>query len=99
MLQQGKTKDAVEYLQDLMGTVENLSKKYVTGDALLDSIVGLKVQTMKQNGIHSKADAASHGIGTYNMKYTVESYGAMIKAECTEEIFRLEIMLDKSSPE
>lgn len=178
MLRQGKTNEAAEYLQDLMGIVENLSPKYVTGDALLDSILNVKKQTMEEHGIRfeldgvlagglpwkpmdicnvfanaldnaieasqkviperrniamtirstplfwfvtienpvfervdtsklfqknggytSKADASQHGIGTYNMKNTVESYGAMINAECTEESFRLEIMIGKSNPE
>ena len=53
----------------------------------------------KNGGYTSKADASQHGIGTYNMKNTVESYGAMINAECTEESFRLEIMIGKSNPE
>ena len=178
MLQQGKTNEAVEYLKDLMGTVDKLSPKYVTGDALLDSIISVKMQTIEEHGIRfeldgvlagglpwkpmdicnvfanaldnaieacqkviperrsiaitirsssqfwfvtiensvfkkvdtsklfqknggytSKTDSSQHGIGTYNMKCTVESYGAMIKAECTEESFKLEIMIDKSNPE
>lgn len=178
MLQQGKAEESLEYLTDLLNVTENLSAKYVTGDALLDSIVGVKTQIMerhsirfeldgvlagglpwkpmdicsvfanaldnaieacqkvtpekrsismkikstpqfwlvtienavaqavdvsklfrKNTGYTSKSNAARHGIGTYNMKYTVESYGAMIQAECTEEVFKLEIMLDKSSPE
>ena len=177
LLQQGKPDEASEYLKDLLHAVERLSKKYVTGDDLLDSIVGVKAQVMEQHGIHfdldgvlagglpwksmdicnvfanaldnameacqrvtpekrrismrirstpqfwfvtienpvekavdtsalfqrnggytSKSDAAQHGIGTYNMKCTVESYGAMLKADCTDELFRLEIMIDKSSP-
>lgn len=178
MLQQGKTAEASNYLMDLLDTVENLSKKYVTGDELLDSIVGVKSQIMEQHGIRfeldgvlagglpwkpmdicnvfanaldnaieacqkvpperrrismrikstpqfwfvtidnsiaevvdttklfqknggytSKSNSAQHGIGTYNMKHTVESYGAMLKAECTGEIFILEIMIDNSSPD
>ena len=53
----------------------------------------------KNGGYTSKSDSAPHGIGTYNMKYTVESYGAMLKAECTEETFTIEIAIDKNSPE
>lgn len=178
MLQQGKSDNASEYLKDLLEIVENTSRKYVTGDDLLDSIVGVKAQIMEQYGIRfeldgvlaggltwkpmdicnvfanaldnaieacqkvdpekrqisliikstpqfwfvtianpvaeavdtsklfqrnggytSKSDSAKHGIGTYNMKNTVEAYGAMLKADCTNEIFKLEIMIDKSSPE
>lgn len=51
----------------------------------------------KNGGYTSKSNADAHGIGTYNMKYTVESYGDMLKAECTDETFTLEIMIDKSS--
>ncbi len=177
MLQQGKSEEASAYLQDLLQSVESLSRKYVTGDTLLDSIVAVKAQIMKQHNIQfaldgvlaggiawkpvdicnvfanaldnaieacqklppekrsismnirstpqfwfvtiensvleavdteklfqmnggytSKANAAQHGIGTYSMKHTVESYGDMIKAECTDEVFTLEIMIDKSSP-
>ena len=53
---------------------------------------------LKNGGYTSKANADKHGIGTYNMKYTVESYGAMLKAECNDETFKLEILIDKSSP-
>lgn len=176
MLQQGKTDEASEYLKDLLAIVDHASRKYVTGDDLLDSIVGVKTQIMEQQGIRfeldgvlagglawkpmdicnvfanaldnaieacrkvapekryismiikstsqfwfitianpvtaaidtaklfqrnggytSKSDSAKHGIGTYNMKHTVEANGAMLKAECTDETFRLEIMIDKSS--
>ena len=51
----------------------------------------------KNGGYTSKSNADRHGIGTYNMKHTVESYGSMLKAECTDEVFKLEIMIDKSS--
>ena len=51
----------------------------------------------RNGGYTSKSDSAKHGIGTYNMKHTVEANGAMLKAECTDETFRLEIMIDKSS--
>ena len=176
MLHQGKTEELSGYLQNLMGAVEGMSKKYVTGDALLDSIVGVKAQTMEQHNIRfsldgvlagglpwkpmdicnvfanaldnaieacqkvpsekreismkikatpqfwfitienpvveavdtsklfqkkggytSKANAAEHGIGTYSMKYTVESYGAMLNATCGGETFVLEIVVDKRS--
>ena len=53
----------------------------------------------KKNGYTSKIDQVRHGIGTYNMKYTVESNSAMLKAESTDEIFKLEIVIDKSSSE
>ena len=49
----------------------------------------------KNGGYTSKKDAAAHGIGTYSMKQTVEAYGDMLTAECTQEVFRLEILIDK----
>lgn len=53
----------------------------------------------KNSGYTSKTDASQHGIGTYNMKYTVEAYGAMLRAECNDETFVLEIVIDKRSLE
>lgn len=176
MMQKGKTAEATDYLKNIVDVVEGLAPQYVTGDELLDGIVGVKVQIMEQQdisftldgvlagglswkpmdicnvfanaldnaieacelvpfekryiamkikstpqfwfitiensvakkvdiskifqkngGYTTKSDAAHHGIGTYNMKHTVESYGDMLKAECTDDTFRLEIMIDKSS--
>ena len=178
LLQQNKGEEASAYVAELLETVETASKRYVTGDLLLDSILAVKAQTMedwdisfeldgvlagglpwkpvdicsvfanamdnaieacqkvpaqqryisfsirstpqywfvtienpvdqavdtgrlfrKNGGYSSKATAAGHGIGTYNMKYTVESYGDMLKAECTDRTFTLEIMVDKKLPE
>lgn len=58
--------------------------------------VDTKKLFQKNGGYTSKADSSRHGIGTYSMKQTVESYGAIMKAECTDQIFTLEIMIDKS---
>ena len=176
LLQQGNTEEASLYLQDLLKTTENLSARFVSGDEMLDCILGVKAGTMderqipfqldgvlagglgwkpadicsvfanaldnaieacsklppekryitmqirstaqywfitvlnpvkeavdtgrlfrKKSGYTSKADQTKHGIGTYNMKHTAESYGAIVKAECTDQVFKLEIMIDKSS--
>lgn len=53
----------------------------------------------EKGGYTSKSNSLQHGIGTYNMKRTVESYGGIVKAECKEQQFVLEIMIDKSSSE
>ena len=177
MLQSGKTEEAQAYLQDLVNTSETLRKKYVSGDEMLDCIIGVKTGDMEEQGIRfqldgvlagglqwkpvdicnvfanaldnaieacqklapekrkitmnikatpqfwfvtienpvtetidttklfqknggytSKPNAVHHGIGTYNMKSTVESYGDILKAECNGETFVLEIMIVKSSP-
>lgn len=50
----------------------------------------------KNGGYTSKSDSSRHGIGTYSMKHTIESYGDMLKAECTDETFTLEIMIDRT---
>lgn len=58
------------------------------------------VQTEKlfqQIGGYTTKNESNHGIGTYNMKRTVESYGGMIHARCADNMFTLEIMIDKSS--
>ena len=49
----------------------------------------------KEGGYTSKEKAENHGIGTYKMKYTVESYGGVLNAECTQQQFTLEIMMNK----
>lgn len=178
MMQEGRIEEATLYLKDLVKAVDRPSKKYITGDALLDGIVAAKVQQMEQHGISfrldgvlagglpwkpmdicnvfanaldnaieacqsnrkdnqtismqikstpqfwfvtienpvnkkintaklfqknsgytSKVDKARHGIGTYNMKYTVDSYGDMLSAQCTDDTFTLEIMVDKKQTE
>ncbi len=53
----------------------------------------------EKGGYTSKSNSVQHGIGTYNMKRTVESYGGIVKAECKEKQFTLEFMIDKSSSE
>lgn len=175
MLQMGKTKAAQNYLEELLDTTDTLRNKYVTGDEMLDCIIGVKAGIMAEKGIRfqlegvlagglrwkvmdvcvvfanafdnameaceqlppeeriitltikstpqfwlmtiqnpvrenidinrlfrknggytSKADATQHGIGTYNMKHVVESYGGILKATCQNALFTLEIMIDKS---
>ncbi len=175
LLQHGNSEEATAYLQDLLETTESLSARFVSGDEMLDCILGVKAGVMdekkirfqldgvlagglgwkpadicgvfanaldnaieactklspeeryitmeirstaqywfitvlnpvkkavdtgrlfKKSGYTSKGDQTRHGIGTYNMKHTAESYGAIMKAECTDDTFKLEIMIDKSS--
>lgn len=52
---------------------------------------------LEKGGYTSKNNSGQHGMGTYNMKHTVESYGGMLKAECSDNQFVLEIMIDKSN--
>ena len=174
MLQSGKTEDTRKYLEELLETTDTLRNKYITGDEMLDCIIGVKAGTMAEKGIRfrlegvlagglrwkvmdvcvvfanaldnameaceqlppeervitmtikstpqfwlisfqnpvakdvdtsllfrknggytSKSNTAQHGIGTYNMKRVVESYGGMLKATCQGAVFTLEIMIDK----
>jgi len=53
----------------------------------------------EKGGYTSKSNSGQHGIGTYNIKRTVESYGGILKAECKDMQFILEIIIDKSSTE
>ena len=59
--------------------------------------VDTKKLFQKNGGYTSKSDSSRHGIGTYSMKQTVESYGAVLKADCTDSVFTLEIMIDKTT--
>lgn len=70
-------------------TIENPVEKKVDTSKLFQ----------KNSGYTSKQSGSIHGIGTYNMRHTLEAYGAMLKADCTDERFTLEIMVDKGSPE
>ena len=47
----------------------------------------------KQGGYTSKLDTSRHGIGTYSIKHTAEVYGGIVKAECKNNLFSLEIMI------
>jgi sensor histidine kinase regulating citrate/malate metabolism len=174
MLQEGKSAEAQEYLKDLLSISDGLRKKYITGDEMLDCVIGMKTEIMDEKGINftldgvvagglqwrvmdvcavfanafdnaieaceklpqedrfinltikaterfwfltlqnpvqekvntkrlfmknggytSKEDAKQHGIGTYNMKRVVESHGGMMKATCQDNVFALEIIIDK----
>lgn len=50
----------------------------------------------KGKGGYTSKSEGLHGIGTYNMKHTVESHGGMVRAECADGRFVLELMIDKS---
>lgn len=174
LLSQGKSREAEIYVKNLLEITETLRAKYVTGDEILDSILGVKSEMMTQKGTDFQLDGVLagglswksvdvcnvfanaldnameaceklpenaryitmqikatpqfwlvrienpvkekvnvgklfqkegsytskqqgfHGLGTYSMKHTVESYGGMVRAECTDRQFVLEIMIDKS---
>ena len=61
MLENDKTEEAKVYLKELIGNVSSLSPKYVTGDEVLDSIVLMKVATMKEKDIEYTSDGVIDG--------------------------------------
>lgn len=58
--------------------------------------VNVQLLFREKGGYTTKKNAKQHGIGTYNMKHTVEANGGMLRAECTDLHFVLEIMIDKT---
>ena len=61
------------------------------------SPVKVELLFQEKGGYTTKQNANQHGIGTYSMKHTVEANGGMLKAECRDLRFVLEIMIDKNS--
>ena len=61
MLKDGKTDDAKEHLDELLGAVKEMSPKYITGDEMLDCIVGMKASSMDEKGIDFEIDGVIDG--------------------------------------
>lgn len=53
--------DATEYLKSLLGEVRDMSPKYITGDEMLDCIVGMKASKMDEEGIGFSVDGVIDG--------------------------------------
>ena len=68
MLEDGKTEAAKEHINDLLGNVRSLSPEYVTGDEMLDIIVSMKADKMKENNVSFSCDGVIDG--GLNMKPT-----------------------------
>jgi len=49
----------------------------------------------EMGGYTTKKQSANHGLGTYNMKRTTEKYGGIIRAECENGLFALELIINK----
>ena len=49
----------------------------------------------KKDRFSSKSDPQNHGLGTYTMKHTVETYGGALQAEYADHKFLLDIMIPK----
>ena len=61
MLGEGKQDEAEEHLDELLGSVRGMSPKYVTGDEMLDCIVGMKAMSMEEKGISFEIDGTIEG--------------------------------------
>jgi hypothetical protein len=61
MLKEGKQDEAEGYLNELLGNIKGTSPKYVTGDEMLDCIVGMKAMTMDEKGISFEIDGVIDG--------------------------------------
>ena len=61
MYAEGKYDDASEHLSDLLGDIRAMSPKYITGDEMLDCIVGMKISKMEGEGISFTLDGVLDG--------------------------------------
>ena len=61
MLDEGRTEDANAHISGLLGDVRALSPRYVTGDEMLDMIVSLKADKMRDEKIRFTCDGVLDG--------------------------------------
>ena len=61
LLKEGKTGDAEEHIDSLLGNVQALSPQYITGDEMLDCIVAMKAGRMEELGIEFTSDGVIDG--------------------------------------
>ena len=61
MLEKGQTDEAKAHIADMLGNVSALSPKYVTGDEMLDIIVFMKADKMKEKNIKFTLDGVVDG--------------------------------------
>ena len=61
MIKNDKNKEADAYLEEMLGEVCAMSPKYITGDEMLDCLVGMKVSRMEQSGIKFTLDGVADG--------------------------------------
>ena len=61
MIDDGRIEDADAHIKDLLGNVKALSPSYVTGDEMLDLIVSMKADRMKELGIVFTCDGVLDG--------------------------------------
>lgn len=61
MLDEGKVEDASQHLKELLGNVRALSPSIITGDEMLDCIVAMKADKMKELDIRFTTDGVVDG--------------------------------------
>jgi sensor histidine kinase regulating citrate/malate metabolism len=61
MLDEGKVEDASQHLKELLGNVRALSPSIITGDEMLDCIVAMKADKMKEKAIQFSSDGVVDG--------------------------------------
>ena len=61
MLEDGQTDEAKAYISDMLGNVRALSPEFVTGDEMLDLIVSMKAEKMKERNIRFTLDGVADG--------------------------------------
>ncbi|MCR5103931.1 MAG: GHKL domain-containing protein [Eubacterium sp.] len=61
LLEDGKVEEAGQHLKDLLGNVKALSPSIITGDEMLDCIVAMKSDKMKEKGIDFDIDGVIDG--------------------------------------
>ena len=61
MLDEGKVEEASQHLKELLGSVRALSPSIITGDEMLDCIVSMKVDKMKEVGLDYSLDGVIDG--------------------------------------
>lgn len=61
MLEEGKVEDASQHLKELLGNVRALSPSIITGDEMLDCIVAMKADKMKELDISFTTDGVVDG--------------------------------------
>ncbi|WP_281086186.1 sensor histidine kinase [Eubacterium ruminantium] len=61
MYSEEKYDEAGKYLSNLLGNIKAMSPKYITGDEMLDCIVGMKISKMEEVGIDFTLDGVLDG--------------------------------------
>ena len=61
LMENGKSAEAKEHLETLLGSIKSLSPKYSTGDEMLDCIVSMKASVMEEHGIEFFLEGVADG--------------------------------------